>query len=152
MFGIRYCYVNATLKETKIHSARILWLHYHRFLFDENVTTKELFASRKRAELVLSLESQQRGEDGEYKVMDVLQLWLSLVTNMDQDTIMQASRHILLCETEFEKYVSYPNEHIWKFIDNIDSTDELIYISDFYLNGQLMRDLLEHHGLLDRFT
>lgn len=134
----------------KLHVCRYLRLRYAADLPSDRRDPWVLLRLRQQAEKELGEQSRARGLDDEYGHLDVYRHWLRLA-GLDPFPGGEAALEPFLTELEQtelaqEKYVSYVDPGIAQTLSRL-SARRVLFLSDFYLPGRLVHELLAHHGI-----
>lgn len=137
---IRKCHPD----EVKLFTARYIYLRYYPHLLPDYQTPDAIYAERRRVEDQLAQQSVQQGQDDEYSVDDVIRSLLSRIT-VEGFYNDQIAEDVLAAEVAQEKYVTELNEDLLESTSHIESKNR-VYISDFYMSGKRLSEILEHVG------
>ena len=104
----------------------------------------EIYRERLRAEAELAEEAQRKGQDNEYVLEEVFRRWFGAIIGSawSEDLVTEVS----ILELSLEKSRTYVDPQIKEFLGN-HPADETLFLSDFYMRSDQIRQLLEHHAL-----
>jgi FMN phosphatase YigB (HAD superfamily) len=107
-----------------------------------------VFKERCRIEGELALEARGNGGDDEYTLDTVLSRLLHRVLAREEADIPDLTRRLAAVELEFEYQNTYADPACRDFLSRFPAPRSL-FLSDFYMSGDSLRGLLQHHGLHD---
>lgn len=109
-----------------------------------------LLRLRQQAEQQIGEEKRAQGFDDEYGHLEVYRRWLGLAGFDSGKVGRDASEGLLLelerAEIAQEKHVSYVDPEIASTLQGLRVARRL-FLSDFYLPGNAIKELLRHHGI-----
>lgn len=114
------------------------------------VSETVVWRMRQETETALREQSAANGLDYECRYGDLLPLWMEKLTG-ERDS--ELCEYVLHTELALEKQALYVKAGVNDFLNWLAALPVRVYaISDMYLDGEWLRDLLADKGLLDFFT
>lgn len=151
MFKIRTIDVWDTLLRRDCHPECIKLATAHHLLFGWRDQIKSefrggwvLYRARLEAERTLALQAKAGGKDDEYEITEVLAQWCAAIF---ADTVPPYLPN-RLAEFEFSVEVdrSFVDFDIVEFLRSYEA-EKTLFLSDFYMSGEMLRRLLSAKGL-----
>lgn len=151
MYKLRTIDVWDTLLRRDCHPECIKLATAHHFLLGWRDQIKPdfrdgwaLYRARLEAERMLAAQAKDSGKDEEYEITQVLTLWAQTVFV----STVPAGLPTRLAEYELSVEIarSYPDTDISDFLCSYEA-EKTLFLSDFYMNGEMLRRLLLAKGL-----
>ena len=134
--------------EVKIASARFLFVNYHLRLRVAYRDVMSLYKARRVGEDASSLTS-----DFEYRFEDAALRWVEMVfeAGTPRETLQSVVKELERYELAMEVRTSYVNTAMTDFLNHEDHPPVTL-VSDFYMSGKFMLQLLQAKGLEHSFV
>ena len=151
MYKIRTIDVWDTLLRRDCHPECIKLTTAHHLLFGWHAQIKSefrdiwvLYRARLEAERTLAVQVKAGGKDDEYEITEVLAQWFSaiFVDTMPPDLPNRLAEFELSVEVDR----SFADSDIVEFL-RIHEAEKTLFLSDFYMSGEMLRRLLSAKGL-----
>ncbi|MDX9981960.1 MAG: hydrolase, partial [Lentisphaeria bacterium] len=134
----------------KLVAARHLLLAHHDAIRAEYRSPWKLMGARCLIEGELAASARQDGRDDEYTLEQVLgELLRRTLTQPGGDTGPLVAE-LVATEVELEKNHTYADPECRAFLAAYPA-EKTIFLSDFYMSAERLRELLHHHGWQDLF-
>ncbi|KQN46505.1 hypothetical protein ASE93_14665 [Serratia sp. Leaf50] len=127
----------------KLATARYFYFKYFNLHNVSDLT--HLFEKRVEIEVGLGLKIKSDELDDEYELHDVLHHFVKAFITSSFDTLRIAD-DLFHFEVENEKKLTYPDPHIKDVLDQYPA-EKTLFLSDFYMSGNKIQELLDHHGI-----
>ena len=133
----------------KLHIGYYLTLKYPGRLRHEFPDRDSIYRERCRIELEIMMKESDRGQDAGYLLEDVFDRLLTrvLAGSIDPQERRVLKDELLARECDFEYSNTYVDPGIRAVLSR-QSADKTIFLSDFYMTGPMIEQLLDRHGLL----
>nr|WP_145550998.1 HAD hydrolase-like protein [Variovorax boronicumulans] len=128
----------------KMAMANHLFLRHRAHMVAQGQDARSLYQLRLQAEQALATAARAGGQDDEYVLSDVVQSWYRSALN-DEPSPAEVERLVQL-EFEMEVARSRPDPEILAFLQD-HPAEQTIFLSDFYMRGEMLHDLLVRKGL-----
>ncbi|HCG7050889.1 TPA: hypothetical protein NJ298_002662 [Vibrio parahaemolyticus] len=130
--------------ETKLSAMKYVLVTYYHEIKPGYRHINNLLTMRKNCE-----NRSAPNKDFEYFYGDAVKLFIEEVfTSVSSDERkLEVVDDLLRVEYEIEKYVTRLDAETSKWISKISSDKQQMFISDFYMNGKFLKDLLKDNGL-----
>jgi FMN phosphatase YigB (HAD superfamily) len=130
----------------KLAVAQHVLLRCHDKIIPELRAQWPLYRARLEAELAVAQQAREAGQDDEYELREVFQHWLSVAC---PDMGPSEREHLVADLREHELQVEIQNTFADEGILSVlqeHPAERILYLSDFYIAGDLLDRLLSHHG------
>jgi FMN phosphatase YigB (HAD superfamily) len=109
-----------------------------------------IYRERCRVEFEIMARQRKANHDIDFRIAEVFTVLVDrIISDQLQETRTQALVEALVRqEVAFEQRNSYPDPGIRTFLRQFD-TQKTIFLSDFYMSAEMIREILEYHGLLE---
>ena len=136
-------------EETKLYTAKYIYLKYFDLLKDEFKDIYKILLRRDEIEERFVREKYSKGEDEEYRILDVfniLQSEIFISEKYDADI----SNDWIRAEVDQEKRVTYINPNILPIFEKYKDL-RMCCISDFYMSKEHLKEIIDNLGLQVKF-
>lgn len=129
-------------EEIKLNTAKYIFIKYNDNIKEKYKDIYEILKKRDEIECNLCKKREEKGLDGEYRILDVFKLLLDEIFEK-KDAKEDISKELLRVELEQEKKMIYINEDILPIFDKYKDL-KMYCISDFYMSENELKELLEY--------
>lgn len=128
----------------KLATAHHLFFGWRDLIKPEFRDSWVLYKARLDAERTLAVQAKAGGKDDEYEISQVLALWTSAIfVDMEPPAL---SARLAEFELSVEVARSYADSEIFDFLSSHEA-EKTLFLSDFYMSGEMLRRLLSAKGL-----